>query len=171
MLASMQQIQYVLVVCMGNICRSPMASAVLQAEVERRGLRERIAVDSAGVYGGHAGERADSRARQLAKARGYAAIEAERARAVSEADFERFDAILAMDEGNLAQLRRRCPPAQAHKLHLFLDFAGLGFEEVPDPYYGPLQGFENVMGMCERAAPRVIERLLGMAGAVPPRTG
>ena len=167
MLAPMQEI---LVVCMGNICRSPMASAVLQAEVERRGLQGRVAVESAGVYGGHAGERADSRARQLAKARGYAAIETERARAVSEEDFERFDAILAMDEGNLAQLRRRCPPAQAHKLHLFLDYAGLGFEEVPDPYYGPLQGFENVMVMCERAAPRVIERLTGAAEAAPPQT-
>ena len=166
----MQQVQRVLVVCMGNICRSPMASAVLQAEVERRGLQGRVAVDSAGVYGGHTGERADSRAVKLARARGYVAIDAERARAVRPEDFERFDAILAMDEGNLAQLRRRCPPPQAYKLHLFLDYAGLGFDEVPDPYYGPLQGFENVMAMCERAAPRVIERLVGLAPEAAPQT-
>jgi protein-tyrosine phosphatase len=154
MLAPMQQLQQVLVVCMGNICRSPIASAVLQAEVQRRGLQGRVVVESAGVYGGHAGERADSRARQLAKARGYMAIEAERARGVSEGDFERFDAILAMDEGNLSQLRRRCPPAQSHKLHLFLDYAGLGFEEVPD--------------RIRRAAPRVIERLTGAPDAFTP---
>lgn len=152
---------------MGNICRSPMASAVLKAEVQRLGLDEALAVDSAGVYGGHAGERADSRARKLAAQRGYAAIEAERARAVRPEDFERFDAILAMDQDNLAQLQQRCPPPHAHKLHLFLDYAGLGAQEVPDPYYGPLQGFENVLGMCERAAPRVIQRLLGRTPVAP----
>lgn len=157
--------QQLLVVCMGNICRSPLASAVLQAEAQRRGLGAALVVESAGVYGGHAGERPDARARQLAQQRGYGAIESERARAVCEADFERFDAILAMDQDNLAQLQRRCPPAQAHKLHLFLDYAGLGANEVPDPYYGPLQGFENVLALCESAAPRVIERLLGAAKA------
>jgi protein-tyrosine phosphatase len=164
MLGTMQSI---LVVCMGNICRSPMASAVLKAQVQRLGLGEQVAVDSAGVYSGHAGERADSRARKLAAQRGYEAIEAERARAVRDEDFERFDAILAMDRDNMAQLQRRCPPLHAHKLHLFLDYAGLGADEVPDPYYGPLQGFENVLAMCERAAPAVVQRLLGRALQTP----
>jgi protein-tyrosine phosphatase len=159
MLARMQQ---VLVVCMGNICRSPMASAVLKAEVQRLGLDEHLAVDSAGVYGGHAGERADSRARKLAVQRGY-----ERARAVCDEDFERFDAILAMDQDNLEQLQRRCPPPHAHKLHLFLAYAGQGPQEVPDPYYGPLQGFENVLALCERAAPQVIQRLLAASRQTP----
>lgn len=159
--------QSILVVCMGNICRSPMASAVLKSEVMRLGLSEQLEVDSAGVFAGHAGERADSRARKLAGQRGYEAIEAERARAVCAEDFERFDAILAMDRDNLAQLQRRCPPAQAHKLHLFLDYAGLGPNEVPDPYYGPLQGFENVLALCERAAPAVLQRLLGRAPQTP----
>lgn len=159
MLGAMQQ---VLVVCMGNICRSPMASAVLQAEVARRGLQEQVAVDSAGVYDGHAGERPDRRAQRVALARGYEAIGRECARGVLDEDFVRFDLILAMDQSNLRQLHRRCPPQQRHKLHLYLHYAGLGEREVPDPYYGPPEGFEVVLGLCEAASGRVLDRLLGI---------
>lgn len=162
--------QKVLLVCMGNICRSPMASAVLQAEVSRRGLQARVAVESAGVYDGHEGERPDRRAQRLALARGYAAIEAERARGVVDEDFERFDLILAMDQSNLRQLQRRCPPGQHHKLHLYLHYAGLGEREVPDPYYGPPEGFELVMGLCESASGRLLDRLLGAAASAPAQT-
>jgi len=145
---------------MGNICRSPLASAVLQAEVARRGLQQQIAVDSAGVYDGHTGEKADGRARRVALARGYPAIEHERARGVTAPDFERFDLVLAMDRGNLLQLMRRCPPEHQHKLHLYLAYAGVGDQEVPDPYYGPPEGFELVLGLCERASGPVLDRLL-----------
>lgn len=148
-----------LVVCMGNICRSPLASAVLQATVQRHGLNDRVGIDSAGTYGGHEGEMADRRARELAVRRGYPAILQERARRIRDADFERFDLILAMDRHNLAQLRQRCPPEHAIKLHLFLDYAGLGQEEVPDPYYGPVEGFEVVLDLCERGAAGVVQRL------------
>jgi protein-tyrosine phosphatase len=151
----------VLLVCMGNICRSPLASAVLQAEVVRRGLQQQVGVDSAGVYDGHAGEKADSRARKLARARGYEAIERERARGVTAQDFERFDLILAMDRSNLRRLQQQCPPEHGHKLHLYLAYAGQGDIEVPDPYYGPPEGFELVLGLCERASGPVLERLLG----------
>lgn len=150
----------VLLVCMGNICRSPLASAVMQAEVARRGLQERVSVASAGVYDGRAGERADARARQLAVARGYAAIEAERARGVHDEDFERFDLLLAMDHSNLRALQRRCPKVHRHKLHLYLAYAGLGDREVPDPYLGPIEGFEVVLGLCEQASGAVLDRLL-----------
>lgn len=167
MLAPMQK---VLLVCMGNICRSPMASAVLQAEVIRRGLQALVAVESAGVYDGHQGERPDRRAQRLAISRGYAAIEAERARGVLDADFERFDLILAMDQSNLRQLQRRCPPELRHKLHLYLQYAGLGEREVPDPYYGPPEGFELVMGLCESASGRLLERLLGAPDRAAPQT-
>jgi protein-tyrosine phosphatase len=152
--------QSVLFVCMGNICRSPLASAVMQAEVLRRGLQGAVTVDSAGVYDGHEGERADGRARRLAIARGYETIEAERARGVRDHDFERFDLILAMDHSNLRGLLRRCPEAHQHKLHLYLAYAGLGEREVPDPYYGPIEGFELVLGLCEQASGAVLDRLL-----------
>jgi protein-tyrosine phosphatase len=157
----------VLFVCMGNICRSPLASAVMQAEVMRRGLQDTVAVASAGVYDGHAGERADGRARRLAIARGYEAIEAERARGVRDEDFERFDLILAMDHSNLRGLQRRCPEALHHKLHLYLAYAGLGEREVPDPYYGPIEGFELVLGLCEQASAAVLARLLAERAQTP----
>jgi len=150
----------VLMVCMGNICRSPTASAVLQAELARRGLQGRVAVDSAGVYDGHAGERAEGRARRAALARGYQAIERERARGVRDEDFERFDLILAMDLDNLRGLQQRCPAEHRHKLHLYLAYAGLGEREVPDPYYGPAEGFERVLDLCEQASGALLERLL-----------
>lgn len=148
-----------LVVCMGNICRSPMASAVLQTVASRRGLLDHLRIDSAGTHGSHQGEPADRRARLLALQRGHAAIAHERARRVRDDDFERFDLILAMDSHNLAHLRQRCPPAQAHKLQLFLDYAGLGAQDVPDPYYGPAEGFEVVLDLCERGAEGVLQRL------------
>ena len=154
-----------LVVCMGNICRSPMASAVLQAGLEQRGLKDRLLVDSAGTYGGHQGELPDRRARQLAAQRGYPAIQTERARRVTDEDFERCDLILAMDRHNLAALRERCPAAHALKLHLFLAYAGLGEAEVPDPYYGPPEGFEVVLDLCERGADGVLQRLAPLLDA------
>lgn len=152
---------------MGNICRSPLASAVMQAEVVRRGLQGRVAVASAGVYDGHAGERADGRARRLALDRGYPAIETERARGVRDDDFERFELILAMDHSNLRGLQRRCPEPHQHKLHLYLAYAGLGEREVPDPYYGPIEGFELVLGLCEQASGAVLDRLLAGRAQTP----
>ena len=155
----------ILVVCMGNICRSPLAASALQAQLEQRGLTDRIAVDSAGTYAGHQGEKADSRAVAVASARGYQQIHLERARRVKAQDFERFDWLLAMDHDNLASLQRQCPPEQAHKLHLFLEFAGQGMDtEVPDPYYGNAAGFERVMTLCEVGAIGVLQRLAPVTG-------
>lgn len=150
----------ILVVCLGNICRSPLAASVLQAELERGGLSGRIEVDSAGTYAGHQGEKADPRAVAVASARGYEQIHRERARRVSSKDFAGFDLLLAMDRDNLANLQAQCPPAHAHKLHLFLEFAGQGEgAEVPDPYYGNAAGFERVMVLCEAGARGVVRRL------------
>lgn len=155
----------ILVVCMGNICRSPTASAVLQGEVARRGLVHRVQVDSAGTYGGHKGEKADPRAIQVAAAAGYVHIHEERARRVKDQDFDQFDLILAMDRDNLANLRDMCPPDRHHKLHLFLDYAGVtSGGEVPDPYYGSLAGFERVLALCEAGARGVLDRLEPPAG-------
>lgn len=155
----------ILVVCMGNICRSPLAASVLHAQLEQRGLTDRIEVDSAGTYAGHQGEKADPRAVAVAAARGYQQIHRERARRISAQDFERFDLLLAMDRDNLANLQQQCPPEHRHKLHLFRAFAGEGLgAEVPDPYYGNAAGFERVMELCEIGAAGVLRRLAPVTG-------
>lgn len=150
----------ILVVCMGNICRSPTAAAVLKGEVQRRGLTHRVLVDSAGTYAGHKGEKADPRSIEVAAAAGYEHIHQERARRVTAQDFEQFDVILAMDRDNLTNLQQECPSEQAHKLHLFLDYAGVeNGGEVPDPYFGNMAGFARVLALCEAGANGVLERV------------
>lgn len=156
----------ILVVCMGNICRSPMASSALQGLLEQRQQTHLFEVDSAGTYAGHQGKPADPRAISVATSRGYAAIHKERARRVEPDDFERFDLILAMDRDNLMHLEHQCPPQFRHKLHLYLVYAGVsGTTEVPDPYYGRADGFETVMRLCEAGAQGVIQRLTTQAGS------
>ena len=151
----------ILVVCMCNICRSPTASAVLQGEVERRALAHRIQIDSAGTYAGHQGEKPDPRSIRVAEAAGYSHIHRERARRLREPDFARFDLILAMDRDNLMNLQHECPAEHQHKLHLFLDYAGVeAGGEVPDPYYGNLAGFERVLALCEAGARGVLDRVV-----------
>ena len=155
---------HILVVCMGNICRSPLAASALQAQIEQRGLVDRIAVDSAGTHASHQGEKADPRAVAVASSRGYEQIHRERARRVSAQDFAQFDLLLAMDRDNLSKLQQQCPPEHAHKLHLFLAFAEQGEDaEVPDPYYGNAAGFERVMALCEAGARGVLRRLSSLA--------
>lgn len=155
----------ILVVCMGNICRSPLGASVLQAQLARRGLVDRFEVDSAGTHAGHHREKADQRAVAVATARGYQQIHSERARRVVAQDFERFDLLLAMDLDNLTNLQQKCPLEFAHKLHLFLEFAGQGMgAEVPDPYYGNAAGFERVMALCEAGAEGVMRRLTPLVG-------
>jgi protein-tyrosine phosphatase len=150
----------ILTVCMGNICRSPLAASVLLAQLKQRGLSDQMEVDSAGTYAGHQGEKADPRAVAVASAKGYVQIRRERARRVNAQDFARFDLLLAMDRDNLAHLQQQCPPEHAHKLHLFLAFAGQGAgAEVPDPYYGNATGFEHVLALCEAGAAGVLQRL------------
>lgn len=138
---------------MGNICRSPIAEAVTRALAQRQGLAAVVDFDSAGTHGHyHAGEAPDARARRVALRRGYD-LSRLRARLVIDADFDRFDRILAMDEANLAALQRQCPEEHRSKLGLFLDCApSLGISEIPDPYYGAESGFERVVDLCEVAA-------------------
>lgn len=142
----------ILFVCMGNICRSPTAEGVMRALVERADLSDRIELDSAGTHDYHVGAPPDSRAQKAALRRGYD-LSALRARHVAERDFARFDRILAMDRDNLALLQRSCPDEHRRKLGLFLDHAeNFDEEEVPDPYYGGVDGFERVLDMVEDAA-------------------
>ena len=147
----------VLFVCLGNICRSPMAQGVLEDKLREAGLAHNVTVDSAGTGAYHIGEAPDSRGQAAALARGVD-ISTQRARQVRDADFEEFDYVLAMDRDNEYALRARCRPKLAHKIRLFLEFAPeLAEREVPDPYYGGPNGFEQVLDMVEFAAEGLID--------------
>ncbi|KAA0580368.1 low molecular weight phosphotyrosine protein phosphatase [Azospirillum sp. B21] len=150
----------VLFVCTGNICRSPTAEGVFRHLAERAGLGPHVIADSAGTHSYHVGEPPDLRTQYAALARGVD-LSALRARKVAAADFTRFDHILAMDHGHLAQLRRIAPPGTTASLRLFLDDAP-GFEgrEVPDPYYGGPDGFEEVLDLCEAGSHGLLDRLM-----------
>lgn len=142
----------VLFVCMGNICRSPTAEGVFRKLVVDAGLAERIHSDSAGTHAYHTGEPPDRRARAAAERRGFS-LEGIRARRVSEADFEIFDHILAMDELNLMMLKESAGAEHASKVRLLLEFAESRHErEVPDPYYGGSAGFERVLDLVEETS-------------------
>lgn len=139
----------VLMVCTGNICRSPTAEGVLRALAERAGWGQRVWVDSAGTSAYHVGEPPDARSQQHALRRGYD-LSGQRARQVVDADFARFDWLLAMDHGHWQSLRARAPAAASARLGLLLDFApGMAGHEVPDPYYGGARGFERVLDLVE----------------------
>lgn len=149
----------VLFVCLGNICRSPTAEAVLRAIAAREAPDLRIHIDSAGTGDYHIGEPPDSRAQAAARRRGYEMAQL-RARQVHVSDFERFDLILAMDRSNLASLRQMAPPAHRERVRLFMEFAPeADTPEVPDPYYGGPNGFEEVLDLVEEAARGLLRHL------------
>ena len=148
----------VLFVCMGNICRSPTAEGVFRHHAEQAGLIESLHIDSAGTHAYHVGEPADHRAQAAAERRGIS-LEGIYARRVKSDDYERFDYILAMDEDNLARLRRDSPEEHQRKLRLFLEFAETHEREVPDPYYGGTAGFEHVLDLVEEASRGLLEAL------------
>lgn len=142
----------VLFVCMGNICRSPLAHGLFAHRVRESGLEDVVEVDSAGTHAYHVGEPPDRRMQQTAQAR-QIDLSTLRARQVDAADFERFDYVLAMDESNYDILRDICPAGREGRLRLFLEFATDRPEtEVPDPYYGGASGFERVYDLVEAAA-------------------
>ncbi len=144
-----------LVVCMGNICRSPMAQAVLIKQVSNAGLARQISVESAGTHASRVGEKADHRAEASLKRRGYD-LGRFRSRRVSPTDFEKFDWILAMDLENLDTLRKASPPEHLDKIRLYLNHSSNNSNSsalsVPDPYYGNAEGFDSVLDLCEAGA-------------------
>jgi len=155
----------VLMVCMGNICRSPTAEGVLRARLAAAGLGARVQVDSAGTHGYHVGDPPDPRAQRHARTRGVD-LSALRARRVSGADFDRFHLILAMDEDNLAELERMRPDGHPNRPRLLLEFARrhATVREVPDPYYGGPDGFDRVLDLVEDACDGLLAHLRGALG-------
>ena len=149
----------VLMVCMGNICRSPTAHGVLTQRVADAGLGDRIVVDSAGTHDYHVGRPPDERAQQHAARRGYD-LSAQRARQLKAQDFDDFDLVLVMDDANEQAARALCPPAQRHRLRRLTDFCTRHrASEVPDPYYGGAAGFEAVLDLVEDACDGVLAAL------------
>ncbi len=150
----------VLFVCLGNICRSPTAEAVMRRRLQQAGLADRIELDSAGTGDWHVGKAPDSRTQQAAGRRGYD-LSSLRGRQVSVGDFARFDMILAMDIANLRDLQRMRPANARAELDLYLRRFELAEDEVPDPYYGGSEGFEHVLDLLERASDALLIELKG----------
>lgn len=147
----------VLFVCLGNICRSPLAEGVF-LHLAREAAFE-VEVDSAGTGGYHTGELADPRSRAVARKHGIELPS--RARKVRHDDFERFDLIVAMDQSNASDLRRICPDAHHTKIVLMRDYDPAGPGDVPDPYYGGDRGFDDVYAMVHRACQALLAELQG----------
>lgn len=145
----------VLFVCLGNICRSPMAEGIARQRAADKGVSARF--DSAGTIGHHAGERADPRTRAVLERHGIPYDG--RSRKLTADDFEQFDLILAMDRSNLADMTAICPADHRHKLRLVLEPTGGG--EVPDPYYGGPDGFDAGYRMLLAAIDRWLDGLRG----------
>ncbi len=152
----------ILFVCTGNICRSPTAEGVARKLLTEAGLAARVAVDSAGLEGWHAGDPPDPRAIACAAARGYD-LAPQRARRFDRADFGRFALILGMDRGHVSALRALRDENSASQVRLFLDFLPAGDprygRDVPDPYSGDMSDYEISRDLIELGIPKLIDSL------------
>jgi protein-tyrosine phosphatase len=150
----------VLFVCLGNICRSPLAEGVFRHQVRAAGLSDAFEIASAGTGGWHVGEPPDERMCATAFRRGVD-LRAQRGRQLRREDLERYDHILVMDRENLANARRLArDEAQAQRIVLFREFDPQpGDRQVPDPYYGGPDGFEEVLDIVERTCAALLRRL------------
>ncbi|MBN2718746.1 MAG: low molecular weight phosphotyrosine protein phosphatase [Deltaproteobacteria bacterium] len=150
----------IMFVCMGNICRSPLAHAVFEDMVARAQLSDRFEIESSGTISHHVGELPDSRMRETASRHGVSMTH--RARQFRKADLDAYDMIFAMDADNLSNIRRLAPNSeQLKKVQLFRNFDpdASPNADVPDPYYGGAEGFENVFQIVHRTAANLLESL------------
>lgn len=149
----------ILFVCLGNICRSPLAETIMNDLLEKRGLQDFYSVDSAGIIDYHEGERADYRMRCHASFRGYDITHL--SRPVQKSDFEKFDLIIGMDNQNVRDLQSLAETEQQRdkiqKMTLYCP--EFNRDTVPDPYYGGDAGFELVINMLEKACANMIDAL------------
>lgn len=149
----------ILFVCLGNICRSPMAEAIMNKLVCDAGLQSEFQIDSAGLINYHEGEGADPRMKEHAYRHGYRLTHI--SRPVRQSDFDEFDYIIGMDDSNYDKLRRLAPTTETEaKIHRMTDYCTRNvIDHVPDPYYGGSQGFENVIDILEDACAGLMERI------------
>ena len=150
-------IKSILLVCMGNICRSPTAEAIFKSKMQSNGLD--LFIDSAGTLAYHQGSLPDHRSVIAGNQRGYS-FDNMIARQITSEDFEQFDLILAADDNNLTDLRNICPLEYQNKLKLIMAFSPLKDKNVPDPYFGQGDGFEVVIDLLEASAETWIQYLL-----------
>lgn len=147
----------ILFVCMGNICRSPSAEGFFTKALEQSPLKDRVSTDSAGTHGYHVGHSPDPRAVKTAADFGVD-ISALRARKVSETDFDEFDLVIAMDSSNVTDLERIMPANSRASLRKMLDFHPDGkVRDVPDPYYGGMDGFTYMCELLESASQGLLD--------------
>lgn len=143
-------------VCLGNICRSPLAEGIARQKLKALGLEDRIEVDSMGTGSWHIGHAPDPRSQAICRAHGID-ISAHRAQQTTRANLSKFDLILACDTQNYADLERL---TDSSRLDLLMHFApGATQKSVPDPYYGSEDGFETVFNMCEAAVDGLINEI------------
>lgn len=148
----------ILFVCLGNICRSPMAETIFRKLVDEAGLSDKIEVESAGTGDWHVGQLADPRMRGHAEKRGYHITS--RGRTVAASDFDYYDKIVAMDNSNVKNLQRKCPTKYLYKIDKMTDYAqSTVHSEVPDPYYGGDAGFQLVIDLLEDACKGLLEKV------------
>ena len=150
---------HVLFVCLGNICRSPLAEGAFQEHVRKRNLSDRFVIDSAGTGGYHAGEPPDPRSITTAESMGID-IGRQRSRKLEPKDFEQFDYIIAMDRSDLRDINARKPFQTGSDISLMLDELGTNGQDVPDPYYGGSDGFNHVWNLVDEATRVLLERIL-----------
>jgi len=155
-----------LFICLGNICRSPMAEGAFRRVADEAGVLDRFEIDSAGLGDWHVGQAPDTRAQAATRRRGID-ISGQSARQIARADFASFDLLLAMDGSNVAELVRLTPKAHRAKIRTFLDFAPqLETRDVPDPFFGGAEGFDHALDLIEAASRGLLSALLEDA-AIP----
>jgi protein-tyrosine phosphatase len=155
----------ILFVCLGNICRSPMAEGVFRRVIAEEGVAHLFEIDSAGLGDWHVGQAPDNRAQAAARKRGMD-ISGQSARQITRGDFARFDLLLAMDGSNVEELIQLAPQSERHKIRRFLDFAPyVGAQDVPDPFFGGREGFDHALDLIEEAARGLLAELTGNATA------
>jgi protein-tyrosine phosphatase len=150
-----------LFVCLGNICRSPMAEGVFRRVAQEEGVLDRFEIDSAGLGNWHVGQAPDNRAQHAARNRGMD-ISGQSARQVTLEDFASFDLLLAMDSSNHDELTQLAPKTARHKIRRFLEFAPhVATKDVPDPFFGGAQDFDHTLDLIEAASRGLLAELLG----------